>query len=125
MIKLLAAVSLSLFLTVLAARAVVLNWSNVTWPAGSTSQSYDIDPTNPGNDITISGRAACQRSRKGTGFRSNQGAMGSAVVATAGEWNALMELEADDPSIGLYYGLVLAANGKVGAAKPYLGAAGL
>ena len=26
----------------------------------------------------------------------------------------------DDPSIGLYYGLVLAANGKGEAAKPYL-----
>jgi predicted Zn-dependent protease len=26
----------------------------------------------------------------------------------------------DDPSIGLYYGLILAANGKGDAAKPYL-----
>ena len=35
------------------ASAVVLDWSAVTWTAGSLSQSFDIDPANPGNDITI------------------------------------------------------------------------
>jgi tetratricopeptide (TPR) repeat protein len=35
----------------------------------------------------------------------------------------LPEEAIDDPSIGLYYGLVLAANGKGEAAKPYLTAA--
>lgn len=31
----------------------VLNWDSVTWPAGSLTNSYDIDPNNPGDDITI------------------------------------------------------------------------
>jgi hypothetical protein len=34
--------------------AATLDWSTVTWPAGSTSQSYEVDSSNPGNDITIS-----------------------------------------------------------------------
>lgn len=37
----------------LSAQAIVLDWSNITWTAGSLSNSYDIDPDNPGNDITI------------------------------------------------------------------------
>ena len=37
------------------ARAVVLDWSNVTWTPGSLSNSYDIDGyTSNGNDITVS-----------------------------------------------------------------------
>lgn len=35
------------------AHAVVLDWSAVTWTPGSLSNSYDIDPANPGNDITV------------------------------------------------------------------------
>lgn len=35
------------------ANALVLDWNSVTWTAGSLSQSFDIDPNNPGNDITI------------------------------------------------------------------------
>jgi hypothetical protein len=31
----------------------VLDWSSVTWVPGSLSNSYDIDPSSPGNDITI------------------------------------------------------------------------
>lgn len=33
--------------------AVVLDWNTVTWTPGATSQSFDIDPTNPGADIRI------------------------------------------------------------------------
>jgi hypothetical protein len=44
----------------------------VTWPAGSTSQSYNIDPTNPGNDITISM----------TSSSGNQFASGYPAIAT-------------------------------------------
>ncbi|CAA9213157.1 MAG: hypothetical protein AVDCRST_MAG42-209 [uncultured Chthoniobacterales bacterium] len=36
-----------------AADAVVLDWDTATWTPGSLSQSYDLDPTNPGNDITL------------------------------------------------------------------------
>lgn len=36
-----------------AAQAIVLDWNNVSWTSGSLSTSYDIDPSNPGNDITI------------------------------------------------------------------------
>lgn len=35
------------------ARAVILDWDSVSWTAGSLSNSYDIDPVNPGNDITV------------------------------------------------------------------------
>lgn len=35
------------------ARAVVLDWDSVNWVSGSLSQSFDIDASNPGNDITI------------------------------------------------------------------------
>lgn len=35
------------------AGAVVLDWSGVTWTAGSLSNSFDIDPASPGNDVTI------------------------------------------------------------------------
>lgn len=33
--------------------AATLDWNSVNWTAGSLSQSFDIDPSNPGNDITI------------------------------------------------------------------------
>ncbi|MFL6584103.1 MAG: hypothetical protein ACJ8KU_06260 [Chthoniobacterales bacterium] len=37
-----------------AASAVVLDWNTATWtPSGSVSNSFDIDPANPGNDVTI------------------------------------------------------------------------
>jgi hypothetical protein len=39
---------------VVPARAVVLDWSTATWTPGSTSQSFDIDPSHAGNDVTIS-----------------------------------------------------------------------
>jgi hypothetical protein len=47
-----------LFLAVIAAfaqtgRAVTLDWDGVTWTAGSLSNSYDIDPSKAGNDITV------------------------------------------------------------------------
>ena len=32
---------------------VVNNWDYLTWTPGSLSQSYDIDPGNAGNDVTI------------------------------------------------------------------------
>ena len=35
------------------ASAVVLDWSALTWPAGSLSNSYDVDPSSPGNDVTV------------------------------------------------------------------------
>ena len=45
--------ALALGLLPLPAQAVVLNWDAVSWTSGSFSQSYDIDASNPGNDITI------------------------------------------------------------------------
>lgn len=35
------------------ARAIVLDWNNFTWASGALTQSFDVDPNNPGNDITI------------------------------------------------------------------------
>jgi hypothetical protein len=34
-------------------RAVVLDWSTVTWPAGSLNNAYHVDPSVPGNNLTI------------------------------------------------------------------------
>ncbi|MCC7517958.1 MAG: hypothetical protein IT578_02110 [Verrucomicrobiae bacterium] len=34
-------------------KAVLLDWSSVTWTPGSLTESFNIDPSNPGNDITI------------------------------------------------------------------------
>ena len=36
------------------ARGVVLDWDTVTWTNGSLTNSYDIDPANEGNDVTVS-----------------------------------------------------------------------
>jgi hypothetical protein len=33
--------------------AVQLVWENVTWPAGSLTNSFDVDPANAGNDLTL------------------------------------------------------------------------
>src|ERR1700732_2881128 len=35
------------------AHAVILDWSAVTWSPGSLSNSFDVDPSNPGNDVTV------------------------------------------------------------------------
>lgn len=36
-----------------AVHAVTLDWDAVSWTAGSLSNSYDIDPSKPGNDVTV------------------------------------------------------------------------
>ena len=40
--------------------AAMVNWSTLSWPAGSLSNSYDVDPDSAGNDVTatISGDTA-------------------------------------------------------------------
>jgi hypothetical protein len=45
--------ALAVLLPAWEARAVVLDWDTVTWTAGSLSNSYDVDPAKPGNDITV------------------------------------------------------------------------
>jgi hypothetical protein len=35
------------------ASALVLDWSTVTWPPGSLSNAYHVDPNTPGNNISI------------------------------------------------------------------------
>ena len=42
------------------ASAVLVDWSALNWPAGSLSNSYDVDPASAGNDVTttISGNTA-------------------------------------------------------------------
>ena len=34
------------------ASAALVDWSAQSWPAGSLSNSYDVDPANAGNDVT-------------------------------------------------------------------------
>jgi hypothetical protein len=36
------------------ARAVVLDWDTAAWTNGQLTNSYDIDPDNAGNDVTVS-----------------------------------------------------------------------
>jgi len=45
--------TLALCLLPLNARAIVLDWDSVNYSSGSFSQSFDIDASNPGNDVTI------------------------------------------------------------------------
>jgi hypothetical protein len=33
--------------------AVLVDWSTQTWTPGSLSNSFDVDPGNPGNDVTV------------------------------------------------------------------------
>jgi hypothetical protein len=47
-------VSFALFCGVSVGSAVTLDWSTVTWTAGSLSNSYQVDPNFSGNNITIS-----------------------------------------------------------------------
>lgn len=35
------------------ASAVLVDWSTLSWPAGSLSNSYDVDPGSAGNDVTV------------------------------------------------------------------------
>ena len=35
------------------ASAALVDWSALNWPAGSLSNSYDVDPASPGNDVTV------------------------------------------------------------------------
>ena len=35
------------------ASAVLVDWSTLNWPAGSLTNSYDVDPANAGNDVTV------------------------------------------------------------------------
>lgn len=46
-------IALALCLGARPVQAVVLDWSTMTWVPGSLSNSYDIDPTPAGNDVTV------------------------------------------------------------------------
>ena len=35
------------------AAIITLDWNSVIWTPGALSQSFDIDPANPGNDVTV------------------------------------------------------------------------
>jgi hypothetical protein len=43
----------ALVITSSSARAITLDWDAVTWTAGSYNGAFDIDPSNPGNDISV------------------------------------------------------------------------
>lgn len=49
--------------------AVVIDWSSLAWTAGSLNNSYDVDPSSPGNDatFTVSGDTARLRPALGGG----------------------------------------------------------
>lgn len=35
------------------AHAVTVDWDTLTWTAGTLTNSYDVDPAKPGNDVTV------------------------------------------------------------------------
>jgi hypothetical protein len=41
------------FASLSTAPAVLVDWNTQTWPAGSLSNSFNVDPGNPGNDVTV------------------------------------------------------------------------
>jgi len=48
-----AAISCAVFAISSTASAVVVDWSTITWPNGSLTNSYDVDAGSAGNDVTI------------------------------------------------------------------------
>ena len=47
------AIAVALLVAFQPMRGYVLDWSTIAWTPGSLTNSYDIDSSNPGNDITI------------------------------------------------------------------------
>lgn len=41
------------FASLISARAVLVDWSTLTWTPGTLSNSYDVDPAFAGNDVTV------------------------------------------------------------------------
>lgn len=52
------------------AKALLVNWDTLTWAPGALTNSYDIDPGTPGNDVTItvSGKAGTFTNDSSTGI---------------------------------------------------------
>lgn len=51
--RLLATCGALLIAPALHAATITLDWNSVLWTSGQLTQSFDIDPANPGNDVTI------------------------------------------------------------------------
>lgn len=73
-----------------AGHAIVLDWNSVTWSNGALTGSFDIDPSNPGNDITITITGD-------TGFFDNQNNTGATApvvdnTLTGGQGNSQKSL---------------------------------
>src|ERR1700719_1802923 len=51
------------------ASAVLVDWSVQNWPTGSLSNSYDVDPSNPENDVTITVSGNTGQSQPAAGTR--------------------------------------------------------
>jgi large repetitive protein len=49
----LGAIALLLVSTCATSRALTIDWGTEPWAAGSLSNSFDVDPTRPGNDVTV------------------------------------------------------------------------
>ena len=47
------AIAVALLVAFQPMRGYVLDWSTIAWTPGSLTNAYDIDSSNPGNDITI------------------------------------------------------------------------
>jgi hypothetical protein len=51
--RLISGIAVALAASSCVASAVVLDWNTVTWPPGSLSNAYHVDPNTPGNNISI------------------------------------------------------------------------
>jgi hypothetical protein len=45
------------------ASAALVDWSALNWPAGSLSNSYDVDPASAGNDVTVTSGPGARNGR--------------------------------------------------------------
>ena len=77
-------------LTPSSSRAVVLNWNSVTWTAGSFTQSFDIDPTHPGNDITVTFSLS-----SGAAFQNNNPSIGNTFTGGPDTTNKALNMNID------------------------------
>ncbi len=73
--------SLLCFFRIASCQAVVLDWTQpaITWAGGTLSKSYDIDPSNAGNDITVT--VAFTGAGQTAGYPINTAA-GSSVIGS-------------------------------------------
>lgn len=81
----------------LSSQAAVLDWNSVTWTRGSTTQSFDIDPTHAGNDIRVTLTLS-----PGAAFQANNPAVSNTFTGGGASTAKSLNLNADFASSAAY-----------------------